>query len=278
MRWSTYLRLRPELFSNKDFSDNMYKWLLFNSLSKDNADNILKTGDSELNLPSRMIEISSKDKFISSLKSTSAAKVFGQEEKETFIPFLIKYFDITAYNCMIIPGHNKEIGNMGYIIYINKNIEKDRLDFNKRDEAMAAVWASLIKIFFTIDDFRNSQQLISTKVWRLNDIMAEGLAWTNLQKIIELLEIKLPEFFGVKRANWYMWDHKRQEIYKIIELEDGKEKLLFYSSQCGIAGKVSNEGKATTYFFIYKLYKYRISNVLFYIILKVNLLDLCSSL
>ena len=41
-----------------------------------------------------------------------------------------------------------------------------------------------------------------------------------------------------------MWDHRRQEIYQIVQGEDGNDVLVFYSSQSGIAGKVSNEGKS----------------------------------
>ena len=232
--------MKLESFLNKDFSDNLYKGSLYDVFSKDSSGSKINITDIS---PSKIVEISSKEKFLSSLKSKFEAKILGQEEKEEFIPFLIKYFEITAYNWMIVPVHHREIGNMGHIIFINKNIEKDRLDYNKRDEALATVWASLTKIFFTINDYHNSSEHTTSKVWKLNDIMTEGLAWINLQKIINLLETKLPEFFGIKRANWYLWDHKRQEIYKIIEEEDGKEKLIFFSNQNGIAGKVSNEGK-----------------------------------
>lgn len=41
-----------------------------------------------------------------------------------------------------------------------------------------------------------------------------------------------------------MCDHRRQEIYQIVKGEDGNDVLVFYSSQSGIAGKVSNEGKS----------------------------------
>jgi hypothetical protein len=41
----------------------------------------------------------------------------------------------------------------------------------------------------------------------------------------------------------YLCDHRRQEIYQIITDKEGKDKLIYFSSQSGIAGKVSNEGK-----------------------------------
>ena len=41
-----------------------------------------------------------------------------------------------------------------------------------------------------------------------------------------------------------MCDHRRQEIYQIVSGEDKEDLLVFYSSQSGIAGKVSNEGKS----------------------------------
>jgi len=59
-----------------------------------------------------------------------------------------------------------------------------------------------------------------------------------IREMIELLEHKLPDLYAVKRVNMYLCDHKRQEIYKMVKGED-KVKLLFYSSQVGIAGKVS---------------------------------------
>ena len=41
-----------------------------------------------------------------------------------------------------------------------------------------------------------------------------------------------------------MCDHRRQEIYQIVGGDNGSDLLKFYSSQSGIAGKVSNEGKS----------------------------------
>ena len=41
-----------------------------------------------------------------------------------------------------------------------------------------------------------------------------------------------------------MCDHRRQEIYQIVSGETDENKLIFFSSQSGIAGKVCNEGKS----------------------------------
>jgi hypothetical protein len=41
-----------------------------------------------------------------------------------------------------------------------------------------------------------------------------------------------------------MCDHRRQEIYQIVTQNNGKDALIYYSSQSGIAGKVCNEGKS----------------------------------
>lgn len=62
--------------------------------------------------------------------------------------------------------------------------------------------------------------------------------------MITLFEQKLPGFYAVDRVNVYLCDHKRQEIYKIQNDKDNNDTLVFYSSQSGIAGKISNEGKA----------------------------------
>lgn len=60
------------------------------------------------------------------------------------------------------------------------------------------------------------------------------------------MEEKGPDFYRVERVNIYLCDHKRQEIYQIVEGGADEDNLVFHSSQSGIAGKVSNEGKSFT--------------------------------
>lgn len=211
----------------KDFAVEKYKGFICDPYRKENF---------------KDVEVSIKEKFISSINSVSDPVIFGEKEKEVYMPFLVKYFSVTAYNCLVVPIHNEEIGNIGYVVFLNKNVEKERLDFNARDEILSAVWASVTKIFFEIEDAHFLERTIAAKILKMSQMIHEGLACTTIKDIIALFEERLPDFFGVKRVNFYLWDHKRQEIYKIVE-EDYKDKLIFFSSQSGIAGKVSNEGK-----------------------------------
>ena len=144
---------------------------------------------------------------------------------------------------MILPVYNAEIGNVGYLIFIDKNIEKERFDFNKRDEMLAIVWASVTRVLFYIEDYHYDSRTVKTKIWKINNLLTTGLNWESINDVIKLVEERLPDIYGWHRSNIYLCDHKRQEIYKIVE-QDNKEKLIFFSSQSGIAGKISNEGKA----------------------------------
>jgi regulator of replication initiation timing len=208
----------------------------------------------------KLVEIPEKENFFVEIKAESGPVVLGEKEKEKFAHFLVRYFEITAYNILIIPTIHSELGIVGYILFLNKNVDKERLDYNERDQALAAVWSSVTKIFFEIENSHFLERLIKAKTSKMSQIIEEGLSWTNIKDTICLLEKILPEFYLTKRVNIYLWDHKRQEIYKIITEENGTDNLVFFSNQSGIAGKVANEGKllisnnATTMFqFISKI-------------------------
>lgn len=85
------------------------------------------------------VEISSKDKFLSIISEGKTPIVYSEKDKEYITPFLIKNFSLTAYNCLTAPVSDSELGNIGFVIFLNKNIEKERIDFNSKDESLAAL-------------------------------------------------------------------------------------------------------------------------------------------
>ena len=109
---------------------------------------------------------------------------------------------------------------------------------------LAILWASVTKILFYIEDYHYDSRTVKSKIWKINSLLTDSLSLENIKNVIKLIESRLPDIYGWARANIYLCDHKRQEIYKIIEEEANNEKLIFFSSQSGLAGKVSNEGKA----------------------------------
>ena len=62
----------------------------------------------------------------------------------------------------------------------------------------------------------------------MSELINEGLAWADIKQAIKLIEDKTCTFYAVRRVNFYLCDHKRQEIYKIIEDDYGKEQLIYF--------------------------------------------------
>ena len=76
---------------------------------------------------------------------------------------MVKYFETTAYNCLLIPIIQNESDNIGYIIFVNKHIEKERMTFNKHDELLSIVTSNIVKIFFEIYNMQAMKQYIANK-------------------------------------------------------------------------------------------------------------------
>lgn len=85
------------------------------------------------------VEISCKDKFLTTISEVDSPIIYSEKDKEYFTPFLIKNFSLTAYNCLAVSVREAELGNIGFVIFLNKNIEKERIDYNPRDESLAAL-------------------------------------------------------------------------------------------------------------------------------------------
>jgi hypothetical protein len=87
------------------------------------------------------------------------------------------------------------------------------------------------------------KRAIENKNWKMSELVDQSLMALSVKEFIYHVELLAPDFYKVERINLYMCDHRRQEIYQIVAKED-QDVLIFYSSQSGIAGKVSNEGKS----------------------------------
>ena len=102
----------------------------------------------------------------------------------------------------------------------------------------------LIKAYFKIEDSQLITRAIENKNWKMSELVDKALMAISVKEFISVVHSHAPDFYKVERVNIYMWDHRRQEIYQIIEDKEGTDALIFFSSQSGIAGKVSNEGKS----------------------------------
>ena len=109
---------------------------------------------------------------------------------------------------------------------------------------MGLICSCLIKANFKIDDAIVMKRAIENKNWKMSELVDQSLMALSVKEFIYHVETLAPDFYKVERINLYMWDHRRQEIYQIIEDKDNQDILIYYSSQSGIAGKVSNEGKS----------------------------------
>lgn len=123
-------------------------------------------------------------------------------------------------------------------------MEKERKSFDKRDEKLGLLCSHLIKAYFRIQELEIMTRTIEDKNWKMSELVDNSLMANSIKEFIGIFAVKAPEFYKVQRVNIYMCDHRRQEIYQIVEGKDENGVLLFYSSQSGIAGKVSNEGKS----------------------------------
>lgn len=63
--------------------------------------------------------------------------------------------------------------------------------------------------------------------------------------LTEYVESKLRDLFDVHRINFLLWDHRRNELYKIVS--DGKthqQTIISYDNEKGLAKVVANDGIA----------------------------------
>lgn len=118
------LKTETCIILKKDFSENKYKGFICDLHSKENF---------------KPVETSLKEKFIASLNEGSGPIVYSEKDKEEITPFLVKYFETTAYNCLAVPVNAPEVDNLGWIMFLNKNILKERFDFNTKDLTLALV-------------------------------------------------------------------------------------------------------------------------------------------
>lgn len=125
-----------------------------------------------------------------------------------------------------------------------KTLTKKRKTLINKDERLATICMYLIKAYFKIEDSQLITRAIENKNWKMSELVDKALMAISVKEFISVVHSHAPDFYKVERVNIYMWDHRRQEIYQIIEDKEGTDALIFFSSQSGIAGKVSNEGKS----------------------------------
>ena len=99
-------------------------------------------------------------------------------------------------------------------------------------------------MFFKLKEANRITKNIENKNWKMSELVDKSLQAKSIKEYIAIIQSKAPDFYKVQRVNIYLCDHKRQEIYQIVEHDSKNDKLIFFSSQSGIAGKVSNEGKS----------------------------------
>jgi hypothetical protein len=56
---------------------------------------------------------------------------FNEKFKEMFAVFLLKSLDTTGYNFMFVPINDEQYGSIGWIIFANKNVNKEKKNFDK---------------------------------------------------------------------------------------------------------------------------------------------------
>ena len=130
------------------------------------------------------------------------------------------------------------------MLFICYSHAKEKLSFNNNDEQLSLVCSNLVKMFFKLKEANMITKNIENKNWKMSELVDKSLQAKSIKEYIAIIQSKAPDFYKVQRVNIYLCDHKRQEIYQIVEHDSKSDKLIFFSSQSGIAGKVSNEGKS----------------------------------
>jgi len=82
--------------------------------------------DTQFNDDFNPVEINEKDRFIQRILFHKGAIILNEKNKESFMPFIIKHFGITAHNILCIPVTSNEYGVIGILVFANKQIEKER--------------------------------------------------------------------------------------------------------------------------------------------------------
>lgn len=93
--------------------------------------------ESETNDEYKPITIPAKDKFMTRVMRSDKLTIMNEKFKELFSSFLIKFLGITGYNMMAVPIHDTLYGPVGCIIFVNKQIGKEKINFNTKDEQIA---------------------------------------------------------------------------------------------------------------------------------------------
>mmetsp|Transcript_24174 Transcript_24174/g.24102 ORF Transcript_24174/g.24102 Transcript_24174/m.24102 type:complete len:101 (-) Transcript_24174:186-488(-) len=99
---------------------------------------------------------------------------------------------------------DEEIGVIGLIIYANKQIEKEKKNFDKKDERLGQTLAFLARVFFKIKNAELTTRSIEDKNWKMSELVDQSLTSASLKEYIEIIQCKAPEFYKVERVNIYM--------------------------------------------------------------------------
>jgi hypothetical protein len=112
--------------------------------------------------------------------------LMNEKYKEVFTTFLVKVLNITGYNLMTVPVYDDDYGCIGMVIFVNKHVDKDRRNFDKRDEKLSNLVSNITKIFFKVKDSELSTKSIEDKNWKMSELVDLALASQNVKVIFRL--------------------------------------------------------------------------------------------
>ena len=68
---------------------------------------------------------------------------------------------------------------------------------------------------------------IEIKNWKMSKLVDKSLQEKSIKEYIEIFQLKAPGFYKAQKVDVYLCDHKRQEIYQIVEHDSKTDKLIF---------------------------------------------------
>jgi hypothetical protein len=116
--------------------------------------------------------------------------IYSEKFKDLFMPFLVRNLNITGYNLLCITIHDDVLGPIGVLIFGNKQIEKERKTFDKNDEQLGEICASLIKTFLMIKDSEMVAKNIEDKNWKMSELVDCALASKTIKVILITLSFR----------------------------------------------------------------------------------------
>jgi hypothetical protein len=172
-------------------------------------------------------------------KETKMLVIHDTSEHRMFDPRFNKFFEMKIKNMLAIPIIQSNGALCGIAMLLNrkkpyKTTEKGTLMFSKTHELLAHLLSYLVSNLIMVNELRNLKEKETERIESLISVTEDILRVPSSVELIKKVEEFACDFMDCQRATFYLYQSVRNELYKVYKDEEGKQRILAFSSQKGI--------------------------------------------